>query len=57
MENFHPISVKVPMSDNATIWCISHSSKSCVVCKLVEGLLCPITYVINEDINQDWTHY
>lgn len=49
--------VKVPLNDSTTIWCITHSSKFCFVCKLAEVALCPIVQVITEDVKQCWTQY
>ncbi|KAK4824703.1 hypothetical protein QYF61_017929 [Mycteria americana] len=44
--------VKVPLNGSTTIWHISHSFQSCIICKLVEGAPCPIILIINEDVEQ-----
>ena len=40
-----------------TLWHISHSSQSGVICKLAESTLCLIIQLINEDAKQVWTPY
>ncbi|GAB0180351.1 mitochondrial enolase superfamily member 1 [Grus japonensis] len=44
--------IKVPLDNNMTLWCISHSPESGVICKLAEGTLCPIIQIINGDVEQ-----
>ncbi|KAK4828308.1 hypothetical protein QYF61_025320 [Mycteria americana] len=49
--------VEVPLDGSTTLWHTSCSSQFGVICKLAEGTLCPIIQIINEDVEQDWSHY
>jgi len=44
--------LEAPLNDSTTIWSIKHSSQFCIICKLAEGVLCPIFQLINEDDKQ-----
>jgi len=46
-------SVQVHLKGNTLTWCIH--TEFCSSCKLAEGVLCPVTQVINEDVKQCWT--
>ena len=50
-----PQSVEVSLDNSMMLWYISHSSHFCVIIKLAEGTLCPVTQIINGDIELDWT--
>lgn len=41
--------VKVPQNGTKTIWCISHCSWYCTICKLADGAVSFIIWVINEE--------
>lgn len=49
--------VEVLLDGSRTLWCISLSSRYCVICKLATGALYPTIQVIYEDFEQDWTQY
>ena len=49
--------VEVPLDGSTTLGRISHSSQLCITCKLAEDMLCPISQVINEDVEKDWPQY
>ncbi|KAK4831796.1 hypothetical protein QYF61_019226 [Mycteria americana] len=49
--------VEVPLDASMTRWYISYSSHFGVICKLAKGTLCPITRIINEDVEEDWTQH
>lgn len=42
--------VEVSQNGNKGFWCISHSSRLCVICKLAKGTFCPINQIINKDV-------
>lgn len=50
-------SVEILLNGSTTVWCISHLSQFCIVCKLAGGALSPIIYGINEEVKQFWTQY
>lgn len=37
--------------------CINYSFKFCVISKVAEVALCPITHIVNEDVKLYWTQY
>ncbi|CAM9993834.1 unnamed protein product, partial [Bubo scandiacus] len=49
--------VKVSLDSRMTLWYMSQSSHFCVIIKLVEGTLCLIIQLINEDTELDWAQY
>lgn len=40
--------VKVPLSGSMMSYCTKHSCHFCIICKAVEGVLCPILQVSND---------
>lgn len=42
---------------SVTLFGTSHSSQSRVISNLAEGTLCPFIQIINEGLEQDWSHY
>ena len=46
--------VVVPLDGSTTVGCISHSSQFDVICKLAESILCPVRWIINDDVKWDW---
>ena len=46
--------VGIPLDGSTAIWCITHPSQFCIICK-PEGTVCPIFQVTNEDAKQHWT--
>ena len=48
--------VHVPPNSSTPIWYISHSSQFRIISKLAEGALCPIIRIINEGVEENWTH-
>ncbi|KAK4833070.1 hypothetical protein QYF61_027732 [Mycteria americana] len=45
--------VEVLLDGSMTLWCISCSAQFCITSKIIEGTLCPIIKIINEDVEQD----
>ena len=41
--------VEVPLNSSKTIWSINYS-QFCIICKLAEGLLCPMIQVLNDSV-------
>ena len=50
-------SVQVLLNGSTTFWRVSHSSHLGIISVLIEGGHYPLIKVINEDIEQDWTHH
>lgn len=50
-------SIQVPLYGSTTHWGINYFSQSCTFHKLVEGGLCPIIQVINEDVKTVQAQY
>lgn len=51
----HP--VELPLDGDTALWHISYSSQFCVICKLVEGTLCPVIQIINEYVKYHYTQH
>jgi len=43
-------SVEVPVKGGTTISFTNHSFQFCIICRLAEGMLCPIIQAITEDV-------
>ncbi|PKU42438.1 hypothetical protein llap_7238 [Limosa lapponica baueri] len=52
-----PEPVQVPLGDIPSLRCVNCTTHLGAVCKLAEGALDPIAYVIDEDIKQCWSQY
>lgn len=48
---------EVLLNNRTSIWCINHSFKFCNICKITEGVLYPIIWIINCNAEQYWHLY
>lgn len=49
--------VEVTLNGSMTLWCTSHFFHSCIITKTVEGTLCSIIQIIDEDVEEYCTQY